>query len=309
MKILVTGATGFVGACLARRLVRDGHDVHLFTRQQSNCWRIVELLPHVTEHTVDLRDADAVEGLVGRIKPEVIFHLATYGGFASQRNTKTIMDVNLGGTVNLLKSCEKTGFARFINTGSSSEYGHKGVPMREELLPEPVGDYAVSKLAATLFCRSEAVGKNLPVITLRLFSPYGPWDDPQRFIPYVLSNFLRGEVPRLANPAAVRDYVFVDDVVDAYLLAAESTLPPGEIYNLGSGRQHSLYYVVNIIREFVVTGREPVWGAREMQRLEPAAWVADIGKIRETLGWTPAVPLQEGLARTTDWFRDHLVCY
>lgn len=309
MKVLVTGATGFVGACLARRLVADGHEVHVFTRRESNRWRIADILPQLADHPVDLRDSEGVAGAVGRVRPEVVFHLATYGGFASQRETRTILDANLTGTANLLRACERTGFSRFINTGSSSEYGLQATPMREDTLPEPVGDYAVSKVAATLFCRSEAVAKGLPVITLRLFSPYGPWDDPQRFIPYLLARLLRGEPPQLANPAAVRDYVFIDDVVDAYLLAVKETLPPGEVYNVGSGRQHTIAEVAGIIRGLVAGDAEPVWGARDVHKPEPRIWVADISKIRKALGWESRVHLPEGLARTTAWFREHLRHY
>jgi nucleoside-diphosphate-sugar epimerase len=309
MKALVTGATGFVGACLARRLVQDGNNVHLFTRRESNRWRIDDLLPHVSEHLVDLRDAASVADVVGRIRPEVIFHLATYGGFAFQQETQAIFDANFFGTVNLVKACEKTDFASFINTGSSSEYGLKAVPMREDAIPEPVGDYGVSKVAATLYCRSKAISTNLPIVTLRLFSPYGPWDDQKRLIPYVLASLLRGEPPQLSNPAAVRDYVYVDDVVEAYLQAARKMSPPGEIYNVGSGRQYSIAEIVEILCKLVAKGMPPVWGAREMQRPEPVTWAADINKILSALGWKPTVTLSQGLALTADWLREHLECY
>lgn len=228
-KVLVTGATGFVGACLTRRLVDAGHEVHLCTRAESDRWRIADLLGDVREHEVNLRDRPSVEKAVRSIEPKIICHLATYGGFASQRESTAIYEVNLLGTVNLLRACEQTGFDLFINTGSSSEYGIKSQPMRESDLLEPIGDYGVSKAAASLFCSAEARETCLPIVTLRLFSPFGPWDDPKRLIPFVIKSFLRGEVPKLSTPASVRDYIFIDDVVDSYLHLIENPPVQGEI--------------------------------------------------------------------------------
>jgi nucleoside-diphosphate-sugar epimerase len=123
MRVLVTGATGFVGSCLTRRLVDLNYDVHIFTRSNSNKWRVEDLLGRVAEHEVDLRDAGNVATLVAKIAPAIVCHLATHGGFAFQKNPTVIMESNLIGTINLLRACEKTGFDCFINTGSSSEYG------------------------------------------------------------------------------------------------------------------------------------------------------------------------------------------
>ena len=141
------------------------------------------------------------------------------------------------------------------------------------------------------------------------FPPYGPWDDQKRLIPYVLASLLRGEPPQLSNPAAVRDYVYVDDVVEAYLRAARITSPPGEVHNVGSGQQYSIAEVVQSLCKLVAGGVPPDWGAREMQRPEPATWVADISKISSALGWKPTVTLAQGLALTADWLRDHQEFY
>jgi nucleoside-diphosphate-sugar epimerase len=309
MKALITGATGFVGSCLSRRLLSEGYEVHIFTRPASNRWRIADLAPSLNDHHVDLRDAEKVEKQVGAIRPEVIFHLATYGGFAFQRETNVIFASNLTGTINLLKACAKVGFERFVNTGSSSEYGFKSSPMKESDLPEPRGDYGVAKVAASLFCRAEAERLRLPVITLRLFSPFGPWDDPKRLIPYVMAEFLRDVQPRLANPEAVRDYVFIDDVVEVYLKTVGASLPFGEIYNIGSGVQHSIADVVRQIQACMTGCPTPIWGARQVERPEPGNWVGDISKTTSDLGWIPQMPLRTGLTKTADWMKERLHLY
>jgi len=310
-RILITGATGFVGACLAHRLAAAGCELHILIRRDSNRWRIAGLAGRMTEHICDLTDAAAVERCVTAIRPDVICHLATYGGFASQQDARAIVEANLLGTMNLLSACAKVGFRLFINTGSSSEYGEKRHAMSEGDLPEPVGVYGVSKVASTLYCRSEAAAKGLPVLTLRLFSPYGPWDDPQRLVPFAAVRLLEGESPRLSSPASVRDYVYIDDVVDCYhsLISGTAVAAGDGIYNIGSGRQSSIGDVVAELERLAGTGVRAVWGERPAARPEPAVWMADISRAREQLGWEPRTSLHDGLAATVEWLRRNMNHY
>lgn len=310
-KILITGATGFVGSCLTRRLADNGCDVHIVVRRDSNRWRIADLSGRVTEHVCNLMDAAAVETCITAVRPDVICHLATYGGFAFQQDIREIVEANLLGTMNLLTACEKVGFRLFINTGSSSEYGEKQHPMREVDLPEPVGVYGVTKAASTMFCRFAATIKGMPVMTLRLFSPYGPWDDPQRLIPFAAVRLLEGEPPRLSSPVSVRDYVYIDDVVECYLSLISGTAKPAGngIYNVGSGRQSTIGDVVTLLEQLAGTGAQAVWGERPAARPEPAVWVADITQAREQLGWEPRTELQDGLAATVEWLRRNMNHY
>ena len=308
MRILVTGATGFVGACLVRRLVSFGHEVHIFTRNQSNKWRIADVIQCLTNHQVDLCDHENVQTTINTIKPRIIYHLATYGGFASQQNTKCMIESNVMGTVNLLQACERVGFDYFVNTGSSSEYGLKEEPMKESDLPMPIGDYGVSKAAATLYCQSEAIQKKMSIVTLRLFSPYGNWDDPKRLIPYVIKSLLRGQSPQLSTPASVRDYIFIDDVLDFYQMIVTKPSLGGSIFNVGSGVQHSIGEVVAMMTKIIGNGIKPVWGATEQKRPEPRLWRADITKASQT-GLVLQSDLEQGLRSTISWMEENINLY
>jgi nucleoside-diphosphate-sugar epimerase len=309
MKVLVTGSTGFVGACLTRRLLEAGYEIHAFVRQSSNGWRIADIETHIVQHEVDLRDTYAVEQAITSIRPDTIFHLATYGGFSFQKELDTIYAANFLGTVNLLQACEKVGFDCFIHTGSSSEYGIKTEAMKETDLLEPLGDYAVSKAAATLYCCSEALQKGLPIVALRIFSPYGPWDDPQRLIPYVIASLLNGTGPVLSNPTSVRDYIYIDDVIDAYLAVMDAVITPGEVYNVGSGRQANIGEVVDRIVRILSSGVLPRWGAESLRRPEPAVWVADAGKMKTGFGWVASTNLEDGLQQAIGWMRENMGLY
>ena len=308
-KILVTGATGFVGSCLARRLVHLGHRVDVIIRDTSDTWRLESILDDLRVHEADLCDPESLERTIAEIRPEVVFHQAAYGTFSFQQDPGLVFRVNLLGTVNLLYACLRHGFERFVNTGSSSEYGVKTEPMRETDFPEPLGAYGVAKAAATMYCRSVGVENDAGVVNLRLFSPYGPWEDPRRLIPYVISSLLRGVSPRLSTPGSVRDFIFIDDVLDAYLRVMDTDLPPGDILNIGSGVQHTIGEVVEAILAATGSSVEPAWGAMDQQRPEPDSWVADIGKPEARLGWKPFTSLVDGVRSDVDWFKENLDFY
>ncbi|HMV49382.1 MAG TPA: NAD-dependent epimerase/dehydratase family protein [Blastocatellia bacterium] len=305
-RVIVTGATGFVGANLVRRLVRDGHQVHLFVRQGFAPWRIAEIRAEVRLHQVDLCDAEALFSVVRDIRPDWIFHLATHGAYSSQTDLRQIIGTNILGTIHLVEACLKVGFEAFVNTGSSSEYGFKDHAPSERDWLEPNSYYAVGKASATLFCRFTAQSRGVHLPTLRLYSVYGPYEEPTRLMPALIVRGLRGELPPLVNPKIARDYVYVDDVCEAYLLAATQTeQEPGAVYNIGSGVQTSLAEVVAAARRLMAISAEPQWGTMPDRQWDTTVWVADNRQALSRLNWTPKYSFESGLSRMLDWFRDN----
>ncbi|HYV56487.1 MAG TPA: NAD-dependent epimerase/dehydratase family protein, partial [Candidatus Nitrosopolaris sp.] len=213
---------------------------------------------------------------------------------------------NILGTINLVGACVATGFEGFVNTGSSSEYGFKDHAPAETEALEPNSYYAVTKSSATLFCRYTAQSRQLRLPTLRLYSIYGPWEEPGRLLPTLVSCGLDGALPPLADPDTARDYVHVDDTVEAYLLAvSRADQPPGGIYNVGSGVQTSLRELVEVARRALALRVEPAWGAMPGRSWDTNVWIADNRRAAEVLGWRPKLTIEEGFGRLLAWFRSN----
>ena len=302
-RVLVTGGSGFVGANLARRLLADGHEVHLLLRQRRELWRLEEVMGELQVHEGDLVDAASVGRVLEASRPDWIFHLAAQGAYPTQTETLPIVQTNLVGTANLLEAAAAVGFEAFVNSGTSSEYGYKDHAPTEDEWLEPNSTYAVAKAAATMYCRQRARRTGLPVTTLRLYSVYGPFEEPSRLIPRLIAEGLQGRLPPLVNPTIARDYVHVEDACEAYLKAAAAGTEPGAVYNIGTGVQTTLAEIVDLARRLLAVVAEPAWGTMPDRSWDTDVWVANSTRVRAELGWAPKLDLEQGLARTIAWYR------
>lgn len=298
----MTGAGGFVGANLTRRLLDDGHDVHAVERPGGDGRRLDGL--DVARSATDLRDAQGVADLVDRIRPDWVFHLAAHGSYSWQTDRAGILDSNLHATMHLLEACLAAGCETFVHAGSSSEYGFKDHAPSETEAVEPASDYAFTKAAATLYAGYVGRRDGKRVVTLRLYSVYGPWEDGRRLVPRLISFGLRGELPPLVDPRVARDFVYVDDAVDAFLrVATAEGVQPGAVYNIGSGSQTTVGELVDLARTVLAVEGAPAWGSMANRGWDTTVWVADPTRAARELGWRPRVDLETGFRRTVDWAR------
>jgi nucleoside-diphosphate-sugar epimerase len=304
MRTLLTGAAGFVGAVLTRRLLAAGHEVHALLRPGSDAWRLKDVLPEVRRVDVDLRDLDAVKSAAAAARPDAIFHLAAHGAYPFQTDPSAIIETNFLGTWNLLKATAGLDYQVFVNTGSSSEYGFKDYAMRETDLLEPNSYYSVAKCAQTLLCQHFAHVEKKPITTFRLFSAFGPWEEPTRLVPTLIRRCLRGEALKLVPRETARDFVFVDDVVDAYLAIDKLAALSGEIVNIGTGVQSTVGDVVDAVLRHTGARVECHWGAMQPRIWDAKTWVGDCTKSMRLLGWRPRTSLDEGLRQTVAWMGD-----
>jgi dolichol-phosphate mannosyltransferase len=303
-RTIVTGGAGFVAANLIRRLLSDGHEVIATVRPQSDAWRIQELLSEIDCVELDITDAPEVADVVRRARAETIFHLAAHGAYSWQHERRRIFDTNVGGTMNILEAAVGYDVGAVVVAGSSSEYGFKDHSPAETEALEPNSDYAAAKAAATLLGGHIGRSENVNVVTLRLYSAYGPWEDPGRLVPRLVSYALSDRLPPLVDPDTARDYVFVADVVDGFIQAAEqAAAATGRIYNLGSGRQTTLREIVETARRLFAVHEEPVWNTMPRRMWDTEVWVANPARIRAELGWEASTSLEQGLASTAEWLK------
>lgn len=278
---LVTGAGGFVGANLVRRLLADGRRVVGLVRPGSDTWRLEGL-------DVEVVEADVRESVPGGFG--LVFHLATHGAYSWQDDEAAIRETNILGTRNALSAGE-----RVVVAGSSSEYGLKGHAPGEEEPLGPNSAYAAAKAAATAHALERGA------VALRLYSVYGPWEEPNRLVPTLLAHGLRGELPPLVSPTIARDFVHVDDVCEAFVRAEGAE--PGRVYNVGSGRQTTVAEIVEAVRALLGLEAEPQWGSMPDRGWDTETWVSNPQRIRDELGWEARIGLEDGLRQTLDWLR------
>jgi UDP-glucose 4-epimerase len=302
-RAIVTGGSGFVGANLVRRLLHDGHDVHLLLRKPCQSWRLDEIAGSFCLHEADLQDGDAVGKVIGKVRPEWVFNLAAYGAYPYQTGIERMAAVNLTGCAALLDACMGCGVEAFVQTGSSSEYGYKDHPAVEDETLAPNSHYATTKAAATHYCQLVAREYNVHAVTLRLYSIYGPYEEPTRLIPSLIVHGFEGKLPPLVSPNTARDFVYVDDAVDAMLLvAARMTLPRGSVYNVCTGRQTTLESVVREVRTILQVAAEPLWSTMPQRSWDTAVWVGSPDALKRDTGWHACHSLQAGIKKTVDWF-------
>lgn len=305
-RALVTGATGFVGANLVRGLLERGAEVHALVRHDSDLWRIADIAPRLKLHRADIMRYGEVRRAVDDALPEYVFHLAVGRAHGSHAARVKTLRANVEGTLNLLEATAPLDYLRLVCGAGSLEYGKKFKALEEQDAPDPATFYSATKAAATILCRQFAREHGRPVVALRFFSVYGYWESPSRLIPTAIVAALKGRELALTGPGFRRDLVFVEDIVEACLLAGvRGAAEPGEIVNVGTGRQWDNEEVAALVAE--VTGR-PLRvraGAYPPRATDTGHWVADRRKAERLLGWRPRHELREGLEKTVEWIRRH----
>jgi nucleoside-diphosphate-sugar epimerase len=305
--VLVTGASGFIGARLVQRLLQEQAEVHVLLRPTSAAERLTGIRGSIRVHRADLLDEAGLRRVAGEARPHRIFHLAAVAGHPRSPATRdAVLASSVLGTHFLLRATDRQDYASFVHFGSSLEYGARDEPLREShpLAPDTVR--GVAKAAAALLCQEFARARGRSVVVVRPFSVYGPEESERRFVPTVVRAALRGEELVLTVPGYRRDYVYVDDVVEAALLAAGDPGAAGECFNVGTGVEWTNEELVEQVEK--ATGRHVRRrvGGHPPNPSDTQHWSADLGKVRRRLGWTPRHSLAQGLGETVRWFEERL---
>lgn len=304
--ILITGGAGFIGSNLVRKLLSLGCNVHLTIKKNTDLNKIKDIRSKIKIHEVDLLEKNKLQKKIHEINPSVIFHLATYSEYRNQNKIKSMTDANIMGTINLLLASRDIDYKIFVNTGSSSEYGFKSKPIKENDVLEPISFYAATKASSTLLCKVFAKTYKKPIVTFRLFSVYGPYEEKTRLVPTLIRSIIHNKTIKLTTGNKRRDFIYVDDVINAYLKSIKmGNKLMGKILNIGTNQQYTNDEIALIL--FKLTGiTVPVnKGAFPKRIWDTDNWIADISFAKKLLDWQPKHSIEKGLEKTYLWFKDN----
>jgi dTDP-glucose 4,6-dehydratase len=258
----------------------------------------------------DLRDFNAVEQAATGV--DTIFHLGALISIPySYLHPVETVQTNVLGTMNVLEACRKTG-AKLVHTSTSEVYGTAlRVPIDEEHPLQGQSPYSASKIGADKLVESYWRSFDVPAITIRPFNTYGPGQSNRAVIPTIITQALAGDVVRLGNLEAIRDFTYMDDTVEGFLLAGQANLWNGETYNLGTGEEITIGAVAELI--FGIMGKQPeiLVDAKRLrpEKSEVMRLISDNQKAKKAFRWQPRVGMEEGLRRTIDWISAHMELY
>ncbi len=301
--ILIIGASGFIGAKLYFSLKNLRNDVYVTASQPNAAWR---LLAHKSKPILlDVTDYHQVQQVLNRLRPKTIFNMSAYGAYERQSDAHRIYSVNVIGLLNLIKAAEAIGVTAFVQAGSSSEYGLNCTRPPEDGELRPNSDYAATKGAASLMVRHYGEVKNFPIVNLRLYSIYGPWEERNRLIPRLVEEGIKGLYPPLVNPEISRDFVYIDDCNSAFVCAALNIRHfPGASINIASGICTTLRDIADLTQKLFKIAEAPQFGTMSNRSWDLPQWVGNPAKAEKYLGWRARTSVLEGLELTAQWEKD-----
>jgi len=308
-KVLVTGGSGFIGGQLIPKLLDARYDVYSLERYVTGRY-VLGAQRLVKTVFGDLRDYFTIRDLIRRIQPDVLIHLASISAVSySYDHPNEVLDTNLSGTVNLAESClhEVPRFKHFIFAGTSEEYGNQEkLPIKENAELRPNSPYAVSKVAADKYLQYMRDAYDFPITVMRSFNTYGRKDNTHFVVERITTQMLKEKAVMLGDPTPIRDLLYVDDHVRAYLTCLENEKAIGEAFNFCTGRGVSIKQLVDLLRELTNFKGEVVWDTIPKRPLDISKLVGDNSKAKRLLGWKPKYALEKGLKMTVDFWKKQL---
>lgn len=304
--IVIFGAGGFIGANLFRQIAQYRQDIFAVTSKPFIPWRLDDCDHKKILHCNITKKSD-IEQLFEEHQFKTIFTLAAYGAYSKQDDIDLIHETNYIGLLNLLELSSKFSIKAFIHAGSSSEYGLNCAAPNEDAPLQPNSHYAVTKAAAAQMIKFYGTIKEMPVLNLRYYSIYGPFEEPDRLIPQLIDKGMKGTYPPLVQPDISRDFVYIDDTVYATLLSANSDFQKtrGKSINIASGAKTTIREIATTIKNVFNLSNEPEWGDFPNRKWDLKDWYGNAALANQLLGWQNETSLKDGLSATYLWQKDY----
>lgn len=305
-RVLITGATGFIGSHLARACLARGDEVSVIARPASSLARLADVSGRIAVHRLDLAEADRLRTCLAQARPEIIFHAGARTRYPAQKDLTDLSDSvteNLSGLIALLSAAAFADVPPrvFVRTGSIAEYGDIETPYVETAREAPRNAYGASILAGTQYMAMARPRLPFQAVTARLALTYGPEQSSDFLIPKLIEDFFDEKPVTIHRPHDRRDLIHVDDVIRALLLIADDPVSAGAVINVGTGDAPKMAEVARIL--VTMTGARRELASFGAPADPPVVLNCDPGKVKATLGWTPQILLPEGLERTVQWAR------
>ncbi len=306
---LVTGGAGFIGSHIVDALVKVGKKVRVIDNLSTgNAANLAHLINDIEFIEGDIRDTDLLDRAMKDV--DFCFHEAALPSVArSVEDPITVNQVNIDGTLNLLFAAKKNKIKRFIYAGSSSAYGDSpSLPKKEDMKPNPLSPYAVSKLTGEYYCRVFYSVYGLETLCLRYFNVFGPRQDPESqyaaVIPKFITCFLNNTAPQIyGDGEQSRDFTYIDNVVYANMLAAKAKNTSGQVLNIACGRRTSLNDLVKLLKNLLPGKIKPDYTESRSGDIKHS--LADISKAGRMLGYSPKTSFEQGVKKTIEWHKDN----
>lgn len=307
-RVLLTGATGFIGKELAVKLAEKGFEIHALERYVTGRYTL-DSKEGIINHYTNLTDYSATRKVVKDVQPEYCIHLASASALSfSWEHPIEVTETNYLGTLNLAEACRDVPhFKQFIFAGTSEEYGTALTDTKHKLTEDseliPNSPYSVAKIASDMYLLSymhKAYG--FPATVLRPFNTYGRKDNKHFFIERTVTQMLKGEEVRLGDKTAVRDWLYVDDHVDGYMKALGNKKAIGEVIQLCTGKGYTTEETANIAAKLIGFRGNIKWNFTQKRPLDAHILIGDNSKAKRLLGWEPRNTLEQGLKKTIDYW-------
>lgn len=300
-RVLITGATGFVGAAATRLLVRQGYDVAVLVRPGASMWRLEDAVGNIRIIHGDIAAPGSYDSAVEDYAADTVMHLAWQGVGRSRRDDPAHLHVNVCGSVALLRCVLKAGCRTFIGAGSQAEYGPAAAPVCETSPTQPRTLYGASKLAAHAILSQMCSSHGARYAWLRLFSVYGPQDAPDTLVSELIRDLLVGRRPAVTQATQRWDYLYVEDAARAFIEVALSSA--GGVFNVGSGLAPELRESILCIRDHIDPLAAIGFGERPVPSEPPSSLQPRVERLKRLTAWRPRTSFRDGIAATIAYHR------